>query len=151
MKSITVRGIDDAMGEKLKKMGREKGISVNQLILDLLKERLGLKKEKKYRAVHDDLDHLFGRWSEEEFQRIQGEDRFWACRRRGALEMKEMEDISRACSQATCAILAHPLKNNFLSFQNSFLHRSGKPGKTGGDVKTGKPGTLPYFASRDRR
>lgn len=72
MKNITLRGIDDALDKRLREKAREKGVSINQLVIDLLKEQLGLKKEKKYTVVHRDLDHLFGRWSEEEFQRIQG-------------------------------------------------------------------------------
>jgi Antitoxin FitA-like, ribbon-helix-helix len=72
MKSITVRGVDDALDEKLREKSREMGVSINQFVIDALKERVGLKKEKKYTAVHSDLDHLFGKWSEEEFKLIQG-------------------------------------------------------------------------------
>lgn len=72
MKTITVRGIDDALGEKLKQMARESGVSINQFVIDTLKRQMGLIKEKKFTVVHDDLDHLFGRWSEEEFESIQG-------------------------------------------------------------------------------
>ncbi len=72
MKTIVVHGIDDALDEKLKEKSREMGVSINQFVIDALKERLGLKKEKKFTAVHSDLDHLSGRWSEEEFKRIQG-------------------------------------------------------------------------------
>jgi hypothetical protein len=72
MKTIVVHGIDDALDEKLREKSREMGVSINQFVIDALKERLGLKKEKKFTAVHSDLDHLFGRWSEEEFKRIQG-------------------------------------------------------------------------------
>lgn len=72
MKNITIRGIDDALDKKLKEKARENGTSINQVVIRLLKEQLGLKKEKKYTAVHSDLDRLFGKWSENEFQRIQG-------------------------------------------------------------------------------
>jgi len=72
MKTMTVRGIDDALDEKLKQMARESGVSINQFVIDTLKRQMGLVKEKKFTAVHDDLDHLFGRWSEEEFESIQG-------------------------------------------------------------------------------
>ncbi len=71
MKTITVRGIDDALDERLKQMAREKGMSINQFVVDALKRQMGLIKEKKFTVVHDDLDHLFGRWSEEEFETIQ--------------------------------------------------------------------------------
>ena len=72
MKTITVRGLDETMTKNLKRMAGQNGKSVNQFVLDTLKERLGLKKEKKYTVVHHDMDHLFGIWSENEFKRIQG-------------------------------------------------------------------------------
>ncbi len=72
MKTITVRGLDETIAENLKRVAKQEEKSVNQFILDTLKERLGLKKEKKYTVVHHDLDHLFGIWSENEFKRIQG-------------------------------------------------------------------------------
>jgi hypothetical protein len=72
MKNITVRGIDDALDEKLREAALEKGVSINQIVIDALKEQLGLRKKKKFTVVYSDLDHMFGRWSEEDFQRIQG-------------------------------------------------------------------------------
>ena len=72
MKTITVRGLDETISKNLKLMAGRNGKSVNQFVLDTLKERLGLKKEKKYTVVHHDMDHLFGIWSENEFKRIQG-------------------------------------------------------------------------------
>ena len=72
MKTITVRGLDETIAENLKRVAKQEEKSVNQFILDTLKERLGLKKEKKYTVVHHDLDHLFSIWSENEFKRIQG-------------------------------------------------------------------------------
>ena len=38
----------------------------------MIEQNLGFKKKKKYSAVYTDLDHLFGKWSDEEFYRIQG-------------------------------------------------------------------------------
>ena len=72
MKTITVRGLDETITKNLKLMAGQNGKSVNQFVLDTLKERLGLKKEKKYTVVHHDMDHLFGIWSENEFKLIQG-------------------------------------------------------------------------------
>lgn len=72
MKTITVRGLNDTLTEKLKRVAKQEGKSVNQLILDTLKERMGLKKRKKFTLVHHDLDHFFGSWSEGDFRRIQG-------------------------------------------------------------------------------
>lgn len=72
MKSITIRGVDPALSEKMKQAAREESQSVNQLVLDVLQEHFGLKKQKRFTTVHQDMDHLFGRWSEEEFKQIQG-------------------------------------------------------------------------------
>lgn len=72
MRTITIRGLDDNTVEKCKKAAKEEGKSVNQFVLDTIKERLGLKKPKKYTVLYHDMDHLFGRWSENDFQRIQG-------------------------------------------------------------------------------
>ncbi len=71
MKAITIRGIEEYTSEKLKQAAKDEGKSVNQFILDMVQERLGLRK-RKYTAVFNDLDHLFGKWSDEEFTRIQG-------------------------------------------------------------------------------
>ena len=71
MKSITVRGLDDLTAENLRREAEREGKSVNQFVLDTLKERLGMKKEKRFTVVHHDMDHLFGRWSEKEFEQIQ--------------------------------------------------------------------------------
>lgn len=72
MKNMTLRGLDPALEAKLRQVSEQQGKSVNQTALEALRIRFGLDKEKRFTAVHDDLDHLFGRWDEEEFQRIQG-------------------------------------------------------------------------------
>jgi len=40
-------------------------------VLEVLKERFGLIKVARHTRRHHDLDDLFGRWSEEEYQRIE--------------------------------------------------------------------------------
>jgi len=72
MKAVTIRGVDPELAEKLKSTAAKQGKSVNQITIDIIKESLGCKKEKKYSREYDDLDHLFGRWSEKEFKEIQG-------------------------------------------------------------------------------
>ena len=71
MKTITVRGLESFLAEKLKQTARKEGKSVNQLVIDTIKLYLGMKKEKQFTAIHHDMDHIFGRWSEQEFDRIQ--------------------------------------------------------------------------------
>lgn len=72
MKAITVRGIEPDLAKRLKAAAQAKGKSVNQFVIDQLKQGLGMQKEKKFTVVHHDLDHLFGKWSQEEYSRIQG-------------------------------------------------------------------------------
>ena len=69
MKAITIRGVEPEVADKLKSSAAEQGKSINQLTLEIVKEGLGLKKEKKYSREYDDLDHLFGKWNDDEFIR----------------------------------------------------------------------------------
>lgn len=62
MKAITIRGIDDELKDALKKEARKTGKSMNRIILEVLKEMLGLKKNKR-NVVYHDLDALAGGWS----------------------------------------------------------------------------------------
>ena len=71
MKTVTIRGLEPEIAEKLKSTAAKEGKSINQLTLDIIKESLGFKKEKKYSRQYNDLDHLFGRWTEQEFKEIQ--------------------------------------------------------------------------------
>ncbi len=71
MKTITIHGIESELSDKLKQTAKQSGKSVNQLLIDILKQNFGMK-QKKFTVVHHDMDHLFGRWSEEEFNLIQG-------------------------------------------------------------------------------
>ena len=72
MKSISIRGVDDQLAFLLKQEAEAARKSVNQFILETLKKQLGLNKKKRYTHVHHDLDSLFGRWSKDKFDGIQG-------------------------------------------------------------------------------
>ena len=71
MKTISIRGIDPELAKKLKEAASEQSKSVNQIVLDTLRNSFGIKKEKKYTKIFNDLDHLFGSWDTEEFNIIQ--------------------------------------------------------------------------------
>jgi hypothetical protein len=71
IKTISIRGLDSSLSKKLKETAKKESKSVNQLVLDAIKECLEVKKARKFTLIHHDLDHLFGRWSEAEFIRIQ--------------------------------------------------------------------------------
>ena len=72
MKNISLRGLDDELAGRLQEDAKAEGKSVNQLVLETLRRRFGLDKTKRFTQVYHDLDGLFGKWSQEEFERIQG-------------------------------------------------------------------------------
>ena len=72
MKTMTLRGIEPSLADKLKDVAEQEGKSVNQVVIDSLKKYYGLEKEKKFTKIHHDMDHLFGKWSQVEFETIQG-------------------------------------------------------------------------------
>ncbi|MCI5211529.1 MAG: antitoxin [Candidatus Electrothrix sp. ATG2] len=67
MESIALHDIDEQLSALLKKRAAQAQKSIDQFILDTLKKHFGLEQKKEY----DDLDHLFGSWSEEEFNSVQ--------------------------------------------------------------------------------
>ncbi len=71
MKAITIRGIEPDVSEKIKQAAGKKNKSVNQFIVDMIRQNMGMQKEKKYSKKYDDLDHLFGTWSDADFKNIQ--------------------------------------------------------------------------------
>ena len=72
MKAITIRGIDSSVSSKLKEVASNEKKSVNQLVLDMIRQNIGMQKRVKYTKKYDDLDHLFGKWTDAEFEKIQG-------------------------------------------------------------------------------
>jgi hypothetical protein len=71
MKNITIRGIDETLDQALKTAADRESRSINQLVLEVLRERFGLAKAAHHTRRHHDLDDLFGRWSKEDYQRIE--------------------------------------------------------------------------------
>ena len=71
LKNMTLRGLDPQLAAKLKEAAEQEGKSVNQTALDALRKQFGLDQSRRFTEVHRDLDHLFGRWDEDEFARIQ--------------------------------------------------------------------------------
>ena len=73
MGSMSIRGVDEQLSALLKQQAAIAGKSLNQLVLEMLKKNVGMEKKKKFTQEYHDLDHLFGSWSEDEFNTIQGE------------------------------------------------------------------------------
>ena len=72
MKAITIRGIYSSISSKLKQVAKNENKSVNQMVLDMIKQNIGMQKGEKYTKKYNDLDHLFGIWTDAEFDKIQG-------------------------------------------------------------------------------
>ena len=54
--------------KKLKVAAKSGSLSVNQLILNSLRKSLGLEKDKIHTREYTDLNFLFGKWTEEEYE-----------------------------------------------------------------------------------
>ncbi|OQY21656.1 MAG: antitoxin [Desulfobacteraceae bacterium 4572_35.2] len=71
MKSMSIRGANDQLVSLLKDRAAASNKSVNQLVLEVLQKFVGLDKKKTFTAEYHDLDHLFGKWSEDDYLSIQ--------------------------------------------------------------------------------
>ncbi|HHS12284.1 MAG TPA: antitoxin [bacterium] len=65
MKTITIRGIDEELADAIREKSRKKQESMNQTVIKLLKEGVGLTKKNLF-PEYTDLDSLAGTWTVEE-------------------------------------------------------------------------------------
>ena len=65
MKAITLRNIPPEIQRVIQKVAREKG-SLNQAVISLLYEGVGLSQKPKKPRKYRDLDKFFGTWTKEE-------------------------------------------------------------------------------------
>ncbi|HEY9868372.1 MAG TPA: hypothetical protein V6D08_04350 [Candidatus Obscuribacterales bacterium] len=63
MKQITIRGVSDDLARALKEETRRRGTSLNQAVLDLLRQSLGLEHGRRY---DNGLSKFAGTWSRDE-------------------------------------------------------------------------------------
>lgn len=71
MSSLSIREVDPQLAAILKEQAKKSQKSINQFVLEILRQHLGLMKEKRFTREYDDLDNLFGSWTDEEFADIQ--------------------------------------------------------------------------------
>ncbi len=67
MNAITVRNLPPAVAKAVKEKARKEKLSLNKAIVKLLEEATGSDPGKK-KAIHHDLDHLAGTWSQAEYE-----------------------------------------------------------------------------------
>lgn len=65
MGALTIRGLDTTEAARLKQEAAARGVSVNTLLKQLVREGLDLKPASRSRR-YDDLDRLAGTWDEDE-------------------------------------------------------------------------------------
>ena len=67
MNQLTVRGFDDELAERIQRLAKRDGTSLNQAALKLLRKGAGLADPGQGPdTVGSSLDHLIGTWSEGE-------------------------------------------------------------------------------------
>ena len=67
MNQITVRGFDDELAERIRRLAKRDGTSLNQAALKLLRKGAGLADPaQKADTIGSALDHLIGSWSDDE-------------------------------------------------------------------------------------
>ncbi len=66
MKTLTIRGIEHSISKKLKKLAEEEKTSINQTVIKILKNALGVDEKKPFKEYHD-LDTLAGTWNEKDY------------------------------------------------------------------------------------
>lgn len=70
MKSLHLRKIDSDLMLRLKQTAHTQKVSINSLILSILRYGLGLTKKHKL-PTYDDLDPFIGTWNEEDLKEFE--------------------------------------------------------------------------------
>ncbi len=65
MTQITIRGLEPGVEKHIRTMARKSGKSLSRVVLDIIYQHIGLKKEKGMRPG-DSLKKLAGGWNEED-------------------------------------------------------------------------------------
>lgn len=65
MKTLTIRNVPRELDEALQRERARRGLSLNQTVIDLLRQRLGVGVERS-----NGLARLGGRWNDEELERF---------------------------------------------------------------------------------
>ncbi len=66
MTTLSVRGIDEQTTQLIKQEAKRRGISMNTLILELIRDGISSRFEVIHLPTFSDLDHLAGTWTPEE-------------------------------------------------------------------------------------
>jgi hypothetical protein len=63
---ITIEDLDDATEKWIAEEAGRRGVTVDQLILELIQKGISVERQPSPLPAHDDLDSLAGTWAEEQ-------------------------------------------------------------------------------------
>jgi len=66
MKAVTLRNFPAELARRIQQRARDKGLSLNRTIIEILEEALGIFRPRRPERVYHDLDPLIGSWSPSE-------------------------------------------------------------------------------------
>jgi len=66
MKAVTLRNLPSEVAHTVQQRAKQKKISLNKAVIELLEESAGGRAKKKAPVRYHDLDHLAGTWTKEE-------------------------------------------------------------------------------------
>ena len=67
---MTLRGLDDITIKALKEKAKKEGMSINAILVKILRKELGIDK-RRHTVVYNDLDHLAGTWDKKDYMEFQ--------------------------------------------------------------------------------
>ncbi len=71
MKQLSLRGFDPELEKRIREIARKEKISLNRATLRLVRKGAGLEENgKSTGVVGSSLDHLIGKWSDEESEKF---------------------------------------------------------------------------------
>ncbi len=71
MTQLTIRGFDEQLERRLRRLARNEGLSLNKAALELMRRGAGLDSPADRRdVIGDGLDKFIGAWSKEEEQEL---------------------------------------------------------------------------------
>ena len=65
--TIIIQNLDEATTAWIDRVARQRGVSVEDMVVELIHKGLNLEQESVSLPVYDDLDALAGTWSDTEF------------------------------------------------------------------------------------
>ncbi len=68
MTQLTIRGLDEQLEQRLLRLARSEGLSLNKAALVLMRRGAGLDSPDRRDVIGDGLDDFIGVWSKEEEQ-----------------------------------------------------------------------------------